>query len=321
MFKHFLQSPAWETYEKASGHQTFRESTPDFEYLAVKTATKLGPYLSVPYGPSVRSSKADKTVAQKSFQKALESLVSLGKREHCVFIRIEPTEPFTAEFLAKQGLNKTKDIEPAHTWLLDLTPEKEELILGFSHGTRLGHNQFPRKNLSVEITRNPDDIKYLVNLQQALAKRKGITAYKETHLKTELEQPFASLYLVHLKSPEDKSDKVVAASLFFDDEENSTRFYMQSASDPTYKNLPTTVGLLCASLFDAKEKGLKYFDFWGIAPDGAPANHPWAGFTRFKKSFGGFARSYAGTWDLPLNKAKYSLYKKLRTVNRKLHKL
>ena len=229
MLKHFLQSSAWETYEQSVGHQTFREATTDFEYLAVKTNTKLGPYLSVPYGPAVKSSKT----AQKSFQKALESLVSLAKHERCVFIRVEPTEPFTAEFLASQKLQKTKDIEPARTWLLDLTPSKEDLILGFSHGTRLGHNQFHRKNLSVEVSHNPDDIKHLVELQQALAKRKGITAYKESHLKTELEQSFASLYLVHLKSPEDKTDKIVAASLFFDDETNSTRFYMQSAADPT----------------------------------------------------------------------------------------
>ena len=317
MFKHFLQSTAWENYENAAGHQTFRESTPDFEYLAVKKSSKLGSYLFVPYGPSIRTSN-DPTTAQKSLQKAIKSLVSLGKHEHCVFIRIEPTEPFTAKYLASTGLKKSKDIEPAHTWILDLSPSKEDLILDFSHGTRLGHNQFPRKNLSVEVSHNPKDIKYLVSLQQALAKRKGITAYKESHLKRELEQPFASLYLVHLK--EDDKDKIVAASLFFDDKENSTRFYMQSASDPTYKNLPTTVGLLCSSIFDAKEKGLNYFDFWGIAPDDAPKDHPWAGFTRFKKSFGGFARTYSGTWDYPSNKTKYSLYKKLRKVNHLLHK-
>ena len=321
MYKHFLQSAAWEAYEKSAGSQTFHESNPDYEYLAIKKKTKLGPYLSVPYGPSLKSSKTDPAVAQKSLQKAVKSLQSLAKHEHCVFIRIEPTEPFTAEYLAHRGFQKTKDIEPAHTWLLDLSPSKEDLILGFSHGTRLGHNQFPRKNLSVEVSHNPKDIKYLVNLQQALAKRKGITAYKESHLRHELEQPFASLYLVHLKNPEDKTDKIVAASLFFDDLENSTRFYMQSASDPTYKNLPTTVGLLCNSIFDAKDKGLNYFDFWGIAPGDAPKNHPWAGFTRFKKSFGGFPRTYSGTWDIPLNKTKYSLYKKLRKINQIAQKL
>ena len=317
MYQHFLQSYAWEAFEKSEGHQTFRESTPDFEYLAIKKPTKLGSYLFVPYGPTL---KRDSIHAEECFEKALESLVSLGKREKAIFIRIEPTYAFRPEYLRQNKLIKTKDIDPAHTWLLDLSPSKEDLVLGFSHGTRLGHNQFPRKNLSVEVSKDPKDIKELVRLQTALAHKKGITAYDASYLKAELEQPFASLYLVHLKNPEDKTDKIVAASLFFDDKPNSTRYYMQSASDPTYKNLPTTVGLLCASLFDAKEKGLKYFDFWGIAPEDAGKDHPWAGFTRFKKSFGGFEKTYSGTYDLVLNKPKYSLYKKLRIVNHKLHK-
>ena len=316
MYQHFLQSKDWETFEQSLGHQTFHHSTPDFSYLAIKKPTKLGPYLFVPYGPSIST-----TQPEKCLKKALESLVSLAKEQKAIFIRLEPTYAFSASTLAHMSLTKTKDIDPAHTWRLDLSPAREDLILGFSHGTRLGHNQFPRKHLSVEVSHNPKDIAHLVRLQTALAKKKGITAYDQKYLENELRQPFASLYLVHLQDPETQKDQIVAASLFFDDETNSTRYYMQSASDPTYKNLPTTVGLLCASIFDAKEKGLKTFDFWGIAPNDAPKDHPWAGFTRFKKSFGGTPLTYSGTYDLVLNKQKYTLYKALRKVNHKLHKI
>ncbi|MBQ3294518.1 peptidoglycan bridge formation glycyltransferase FemA/FemB family protein [Candidatus Saccharibacteria bacterium] len=327
MYQHFLQSSAWEIFEQSLGHQTFRIETPDFSYLTIKKPTKAGSYLFVPYGPCLKTGKTSKTgqpdptQAEKSLQMTLESLLSLAKREKAIFARLEPTYAFSPEIMAKNGLIKTKDIDPAHTWLLDLSPAKEDLILGFSHGTRLGHNQFPRKHLSVEVSHDPADIQHLVRLQTALAHKKGITAYEADYLKNELRQPFASLYLVHLNTPDTQTDQIVAASLFFDDVANSTRYYMQSASDPTYKNLPTTVGLLCQSIFDAKAKGLKYFDFWGIAPDDAPADHPWAGFTRFKKSFGGFARTYSGTYDLVLSKPKYSLYKTLRKINRKIRKI
>ena len=50
-------------------------------------------------------------------------------------------------------------------------------------------------------------------------------------------------------------------------------------------------------------------------------NHPWYGFTQYKKSFGGFEVDYSGTWDFPLNKRKYSLYKKIRKANRLLRKI
>ena len=91
---------------------------------------------------------------------------------------------------------------------------------------------------------------------------------------------------------------------------------MQSAADSAYKKLPGTVALLSTSIFDANDAGLTSFDFWGIAPDNSPKDHPWAGFTAFKKSFGGFEKNYSGTLDLPLNRPKYLLYKMLRKLNR-----
>lgn len=334
MLKHFLQSDAWQKYEELEGHQTFTKETEDFSYLAVKHRTRLGSYLFVPYGPSLST-----TQPEKSLKKALESLTSLGKAQKAIFIRLEPTYAFSASTLAHMGLTKTKDIDPAHTWLLDLSPTESELLKNFTQGTRTCVNQFPKKGLSVEISHDPADIRHLTALQHKLAKEKNITAYSESHLKNELSQPFASLYLVRYNPDTDQSlinpdpsapmsskprpekNSIIAASLFFDDLKNSTRFYMQSAADMTYKYLPATHGMLAAAIFDAKKKGLKYFDFWGIAPDDAPKDHPWAGFTKFKKSFSGFAKSYSGTYDLVLSKQKYTLYRALRQVNHKLHKI
>ena len=201
--------------------------------------------------------------------------------------------------------------------------------------------QFAKKGLSVSTSKNPADIKYLVDLQQKLAKTKKIGTFSENYLKTELKQPFSTLYLVHYTesdtpetaknnqknleiaedSPEksQKTDKIIAASLFFDDE--TTRYYMQSAADADFKKLPATVALLTTALFDAKEKGLKSFDFWGIAPENAPKNHPWAGFTTFKKSFGGAPVHYCGTYDLVLDPLKYRLYNSLRRANQSLRRL
>ena len=321
MFTHFLQTKEWQACEQSEGHQTFFEKSDNFSYLAIKKTTKVGSYLFVPYGPSLKASEKDTSLAEKSFQEALKSLISLAKHENCVFIRLEPTEQLGADFMHKHGLIKTKDIDPADTWMLDLTPDKEELLHGMSQGTRTRYNQFPKKGLSIETTKDPERISELTRLQHKLAGEKGLTPYEEAHLKAELSQPFATLYLVHYTDPDDNQDKIISASLFFDDKNNATRFYMQSATDSTYKKLPATAGLLSTAIFDAKENGMKLFDFWGIAPEGAPENHPWAGFTAFKQSFGGFAKHYTGTYDFVLNKQKYGVYKILRKVNRKLRKI
>lgn len=306
------QTKEWEKLQNSLGEETFFVKEKTYHFLAILKKTKFGNYLYLPYGPVLN----DKSAAKM----ALKALESLAKEKDVTFIRIEPQSPKNASYLLKQpNIVKSKDLNPAHTWILDLSPEKSDLISGFSQGTRTRYNQFPKKGLTVEVTKDTEKIKDLVRLQHQVAKDKGINTFSENYLKSELEQDFASLYLVHYTVPETSEDKIIAASLFFD--YDGTRYYMQSASDYTYRKLPATVALLTTALFDAKEKGMKFFDFWGIAPDGAPKDHPWAGFTEFKKSFGGFAVEYCGTYDLVLNKAKYRIYNLARKVNRIKRKL
>ena len=306
------QTKEWEKLQKDLGEETFFVEEKDFTYLAILKKTKFGNYLYLPYGPVLNSKNA--------YKKATEHLQELAKQKSVIFIRIEPQSPENArEWLKSPNFRKSTDLNPAHTWVLDLTAEKDEIIKNFSQGTRTRYNQFAKKGLSVEITKDSEKIKELVRLQHQVAKDKGINAFSEAYLKAELEQPFASLYLVHYTDPADEKDKIIAASLFFD--YDGTRYYMQSASDYNFRKLPATVALLTTALFDAKEKGMHYFDFWGIAPDGAPKNHPWAGFTEFKKSFGGQAVEYCGTYDFVLNKRKYHLYTLARKANRFLRKI
>ena len=61
---------------------------------------------------------------------------------------------------------------------------------------------------------------------------------------------------------------------------------------------------------------LSYFDLYGIAPDGSSPYHPWAGFTKFKRSFGGEDVTFGGSWDIPLQPVEYWLYRIYQTVRR-----
>jgi lipid II:glycine glycyltransferase (peptidoglycan interpeptide bridge formation enzyme) len=306
------QAKDWEKLQKDLGEETFFESKKDYEYLAIIKKTKFGTYLYLPYGPILKTKTA--------YKKAHESLCKLAKKFSAIFIRIEPQSPENArEWLKMPNILRSTDLNPAHTWVLDLSADKTEILKNFSQGTRTRYNQVAKKGLSVEVTKDTEKIKELVRLQHQVAKDKGINAFSEDYLKAELAQPFASLYLVHYTDPNDNIDKIIAASLFFD--YDGTRYYMQSASDYAYKKLPATVALLTSALFDAKENGLKFFDFWGIAPENAPKNHPWLGFTKFKQSFGGFPVEYCGTYDIVLNRPKYHLYNLARKANRMIRKL
>ena len=318
------QSREWQKLQSDLKVTSFYEKTDDFEYLAIQKSTPVGNYLFLPYGPVAKDSTA--------FQKVLDSLEKLAQKTHAIFIRLEPTDPDFAKFLPKAA-QKVKDVDPKDTWVLDLTPEKSELISHFAQGTRTRYHNYAKKGLVVETTKDATEIEHLVALQRKLFEKKHLTAYDADYLKRELEQPFATLYLVKYHQDRDETrsqdpknqqsstseagnypddGQILAASLFFDYDD--TRYYMQSAADQDYKRLPATVALLTAAIMDAKDHGLKRFDFWGIAPGGADHTHPWYGFTEFKKSFGGAEVHYAGTYDLPISALKYRIYRFLKNL-------
>lgn len=382
-----LQSKDWQKLQDDLGETTFFEEASKYKFLAIKKKIPFGYYLYLPYGPYL-----DPSATSEDAKACFEKLISLAKKESAIFIRIEPQKftnnsPIQMDNLSENQkklnvaqyfnlnqklLKKTKDLNPAETWCLDLTSSVPEILTNFSQGTRTRHNNYKKKGLTVEVTKNPEDIKYLVSLQHKLAKERHIASFSEQYLKTELSQPFASLYLVRYQTPSTtlptsaknaqvknspkkadiasststklektniasstsaknalvetpskdikstkpapKDGEIIAASLFFDYQ--GTRFYMQSAANLDFKHLPATVALLSHAIFTAKEDGLKTLDFWGIAPENADASHPWYGFTEFKKSFGGYEKIYAGTFDYLIDPKKYHLYSLLRKINR-----
>ncbi len=337
------QTKEWKKLQDELHLQSFFKQTSDFQFLAIKMSTPIGSYLFLPYGPHLFTKNGAKT--------SLEALKALAKREQAFFIRIEPQDPEKAsELLTLQNCQKSHDLNPKRTWQLDLTPDKDSIIKNFATGTKRCYKDFTRKGLVVEKSTNPEDIKYLIDFQTQLAKLKNIGTFSHEYLKTEARQPFSSLYLARYQTSLDQSlnkstndssvqsqpsfqsqpqqlqsrpkpanNQVIAALLFF--ETANTSFYMQGAEIPAFKYLPASVACMTTAMFDAKESGKTTFDFWGIAPDNATTTHPWYGFTKFKKSFGGIAIEYAGTHDIILNPVKYHLYQLLRKTNRLKHKL
>ena len=315
------QSTEWKKLQDDLGASSFFEKTDDYQFLAIKKSTPVGNYLFLPYGPVAKDEAALKS--------AIKALEALARRERAIFVRIEP-QLKEAEAYLTSHYRRVKEIEPADTWVLELSPDEATIISNFSQGTRTRYNTYQKKGLLVEVTKEKSEISHLAALQDKLYKKKNLTAFSRKYLETELAQPFASLYLVKYHHPDVSADgasgasdvqstpnlpedgQVIAASLFFDYED--TRYYMQSAADGDFKKLPATVALLTKAIFDAKKKGIKYFDFWGIAPEGADSTHPWYGFTEFKKSFGGAEVHYAGTYDIIISKFKYNLFNLIKKL-------
>ena len=300
-----LQTEKWQKFQQDLKKTTFFEKTDNYQFLATLEKTPLGNYLYLPYGPVASN--------QSNFKKALTKLQEIAKENQAIFIRIEPQNKSLESFLAK-NFKKTKDLNPKETWQIDLTGSDEDLKKKLPSRLFRYYKNREKNQLFIETSKNPNDIKYLLDLQKALAKDKKIGVFSENYLKTQLKQDFATLYLMRNVDKE-----VIAAGLVFDDE--TTRYNLQGAQNENYRSLHATGILTIQLILDAKAKNLQTFDCWGIAPENAPKNHPWAGFTAFKKTFDGTEVDYCGTYDIVLNRSKYLLYQTTRKLNRLIRKI
>lgn len=299
------QSEDWEKLQQDLKEISFFKKEKDYQYLAIKKSTPVGNYLYLPYGPVADT--------KQGFNSAIKNLTNLAKSSDAIFIRVEPRNPDYVKPTPK-NFQKSHDLNPKETWMLDLKDSDEEFKKRLPSRLLRYYRNKEKNGIRVEKSKNPEDIKHLLSLQKALAKEKNISTFSENYLKTELSQPFATLYLVKYQNPDTNREEIVAAGLVFD--HDKTRYNLQGAQSEQGRKLHATGILTIELIEDARAKKLEIFDFWGIAPEGAPENHPWAGFTNFKKTFAGSEVDFAGTYDIVLNPLKYKTYQLFRKIRR-----
>ena len=301
---HMLQTSAWAAFQKALGKRIFYSRGAGWSWLAVLERNRFGTRLYCPYGPTAHSVAA--------LRAALESLATCATKHNAHFVRIEPTGPIQATDLRALGLHKSpRDINPRHTWTKDLRKSQDELLAEMSATNRNLYRTASKKGLSFRHSTQPADIKILLEMIHEVAARAGIQPHPDAYYiamaKTLMPRGSATLFIA------EHEGKAVSASLALDSP--ATRYYAHAGARDQARKLHPGTPLLAHMIFDAKAAGKQTFDFFGIAPPDQP-NHAWRGFTAFKQSFGGHDVEFAGTWELPIKKAHYHVYKTLRSFGR-----
>ena len=303
----FLQSPAWQSFQQKLGRKTFTNSGDGWSYLAIRESGTLNTRLYTPHGPEC------KTI--EHLKEAILSLKDLAKEEKVTFLRIDPSIGVSADELRKLGFSPVtyQQLQPAHTQIIDLRQTPDEILAQMSQNSRNITRNYHKKGVTVRTSHNPEDITILTSLLSKVADRNHISAHNERYFRNQVEALFptktATLYIAEYEGAP------IAASLIYDS--SDTRTYAHAAADDTYRKLSAGTALVGQMILDAHAKGLTYFDLYGIADTDNPS-HPWHGFTRFKKSFGGESVTRPGTWDFPINKHGYYLYRIYQTIYRKL---
>lgn len=330
--KTFLQSWNWGEFQKMMGNKiwrlgVFENGEPFSAALVIKIQAERGIFLFVPHGPSfAKVTEGGLAVKYEIFKTLLNELKKIAKEEKVSFIRIAPILVKNEEnikIFRDLGFKKAPiHIHPELTWELDITPSEEELLMKMRKTTRYLIKQ-AQKNKEIEIVQSNklEGVESFNKLYQETVDRHHFVPFPLDYLKNEFlafsPDNQISIFLGKYKN------EIVSSGIFIFWQ--GIGFYHHGASSLKYPKIPVSYLLQWDAIKEAKKRGCKIYNFWGIAPITSDfrlqtSNHPWAGLTLFKIGFGGHKKEYVKTQDFPISKKYWLTYfiEKLRKTKRGL---
>lgn len=306
----FLQSWEWGEFQTAVGERverwindSSRELQPALSSLVgvatiiKKSVPGFGSYAYLPRGPIV-------TGDVKTEWTALADQLT-----DVLFVRSDVPVP---QLVASDRVRQTVEQQPAHTRITSLSMTSEELFQSLPSKTRYNIRLAQKQHVHVRFEEvQLDDVWPLFEKTSA---RGEFRLHQKMYYQTMLNTLTTDECRVFLASAW-KDEVVIAANVMLDF--GQTRTYLHGASAYEHRALMGPHLLHWTLLDEAMKQGMKAYDWWGVAPEEQPA-HPWAGLSRFKRSFSGEGVACAGTFDLVKRPVWYTLYALARQI-RRLH--
>ena len=260
---------------------------------------KRGVYIHLRHGPVL------KTYKKKYIDFILQFLSEKGKHSGASFIRLSPLIPQelgATIFPLSQFRNAQIHAMDAEVcWVLPLDQSEEDILKNMRKSHRYLIKKSQTSGVTIERTKNISKIKEFLPLYKKLAQKKHFVAHNGVAEEFEIfaKNNEALLFLAYFEK------KVIAGALI--DFIGDMAIYRHSASDEAYKHIPAMYLLQWEVIKEAKKRGMKLYNFWGIAPT-ANKNHPWQGLTLFKTGFGGEKREFMHAKDYILSVGYWKIW-------------
>lgn len=316
----FLQSWYWGQFHLALGKKIHRIGFYDKQgnlkgvTLAIIENAKRGQYLTVPGGPII--DWGDEALKQAFIQK-VKDIARLGK---CVFIRVRPQ---------LESNNRSKNIfkqlgfisAPIHlhaelTSQMDITLDEEKLLANMRKTTRYEIKKAGSLNIEVNVSDNPVDIKNFYDMQILTSGRQKFIPFSYEFLHEQF-KIFSRRGKALLFSARLQNKLLAQAFIIFYGQEAA---YHYGASTEEGRKYPGTYLIQWAAIKEAKRRGMKKYNFWGVAPAGQK-NHRFYNVSIFKRGFGGSDFEYLHAQDLVISYPRYLInyaVEKIRKYSRRV---
>lgn len=316
--KSFLQSWNWGEVNRKTGEKIFRlgiykENKLVGVCLIIIQNAKRGRHFLIPAGPVIEWK--NKLVVNLFFN----YLKQLAIKEKAWFVRIRPElldNDKNTKLFSKLGLvSAPMHLYAENTWVKDLDKPEIELLSEMRKSTRYLVKKSINSNLELVKSKDVKSAKILFNLQKETSERHKFIGFPLKLFESEIEIFGKSDNAINFICKSDAEVLASAIIVFYGD----MAYYHYSGSSSKNTNVPYSYFIQWQAMLEAKKRGIKHYNFWGIAPND-DQNHRFAGVTLFKTGFGGYRVDWLHARDLVVSPLYYLtyLFELLRKVTRRL---
>lgn len=315
----FLHSWQWGEFHLSRGKTVVRRGVFDGDKLIgvyegeVETARR-GRHIAVAGGPIV--DWTDKPVVEALVADMREQ----GRKYHCAFVRVRPQLEKTDESMRlfrELGLHAAPmylSVELAG--VLDLEKSEDELLKNMRQRLRRALRKAEKNGITIEKSTDPARMKEFYDIQLQTAGRHHFIAFSEDFL-TKQFAAFAEDNSAVLYTARYNGEVLAQNFMIFYGNEASYHYGVSTELGTKLSGAPL---LHMQAMRDARERGIKRYNFWGIV-DEDDTKHRFYGVSVFKRGFGVDELKYVPAHDLILNPIKYSVDWVVETARRKRRKV
>lgn len=218
----------------------------------------------------------------------LDELENLAREKRAVLLKVEPNV-LVDHFHPKLVGSLSRDrhpILPTRTRWVDLTQSENKLFSDLDKDTRNLVRRAEKDGVSITQSK---DLASFYKLWELNARDKGFFTPFAKEM-TDFWKSFAEKHLLVARY----HGKVVAAAILFGYAEGS--YYAFAASNDVGRRAHAPYLLAWEAIRRAKKWGYARFDFEGVTDPAVKRTSNWAGFSHFKKGFGGREVEYIGSF-------------------------
>lgn len=301
----FLHSWAWGDFHELRNKTVVRRIALKGDkivaaYVGQVETARRGTYMAIAGGPIMDWS--NQTLCRAIF----DDIRKQGKANNCVFVRIRPQ---ITECEENRRLFEKLGTKPAPIYLsveyagiLNLEKSEEEILAGAAQRLRRALRKAQKNNITVEVSKDPKDIKRFYQIQLETAKRHDFVEFSESFLQKQFDA-FAKYDEVRLYTAKYEGEILAQNFMIFYGNEASYHYGVSTQLGTKYSGAPL---LHMQAMRDAREAGIKRYNFWGITAED-DIKHRFYGVSQFKRGFGVEELIYLHAHDLVLKPAQYAL--------------